>query len=925
MSGAPAADNNERESGWRLRHVQGDEPTSHLDTPIPSPGGCEGSDDLAIGSSRLLCSEPDLVERFPRPGDRFLHFDLVEELGRGAFARVYLAKQQVLAHRLVVLKLTTTRTDEAQRLARLRHTNVVPVYSVHDTGQFQAVCMPYLGRLTLAHLIDALPPPGRERPRSGHALLTPLLADLRPGRPGRPPEPLDTLDRMSFADTALWLVAQLAGGLAHAHNRCILHRDLKPANVLVTADGVPMILDFNVSAESARTAAGGRIGGTVTYMAPEHLRAFAGVDQPVDERSDLYSLGVILYQLLTGQLPHPVPHEGSAEAKMAAMIHHRRTPPPEPSSLNRAVTPATDAIVLKLLDPVPDRRYQRAGDLHEDLTRQLANHTLRFAPDRSVRERGRKWRRRHPRAATSVVVAGVALLFLLIPAGVIAGRQSELAARAREIRRSEAVVGYQRTIDDLQTAAVQLGSRADPAFRDQGLTLAKDVLDRYAVTTDPGWEARPAVALLDPAQKAALKAALGEILVLMTRAEIQRAGPDPGVAAEAGRWNELAGLMFTVGDRPTVIDRQREELEHLRAGIPPPSRLPKPGPAREADLYFDGLDLATAGRYQDALRLLTPSCARRPDTFLAWFARGVCHDALGQSADAATAFAVCVVLRPDSAHAHLNRGLAHLKLRRFPEAEADFTRALELKPGWTVALLDRGLARDGLREFHAAEADFTAALADPVAPARLLFLRSKVRRAAGDTAGADADRAAGMARPPADALSWSTRGTWRMNAGEFDAAVADFDAALRINPAARDALLNKAVVLADYRHREAEAIPVFDRLLELAPDQVDARASRGVYLARLGRAAEARRDAADALRVDQSAYRLFQVAGLFAQLSKVDPKAKDEALKHLSRALRAGFNNPHLLKTDTDLDPIRDHPEFARIVAAIGQLDLAGR
>src|SRR5207302_3856080 len=119
---------------------------------------------------------------------------------------------------------------------------------------------------------------------------------------------------------------------------------------------------------------------------------------------------------------------------------------------------------------------------------------------------------------------------------------------------------------------------------------------------------------------------------------------------------------------------------------------------------------------------------------------------------------------------------------------------------------------------------------------------------AGDRAGYTVDRAEGMRREPADALSYRTRGTWRMEAGANEAAIADFDAALRIYPLDRDALLNKGIVLADHLRREADAIPVFDRLLELVPEHVDARCSRGVYHARLGHAAEARRDAADALR-----------------------------------------------------------------------------
>ena len=898
-----------------------EEATSRLDTPVRPPT----VDELPPGPP------PAEAEPFPQPGDRFLHFELVEELGRGAFARVYLAKQESLAHRLVVLKLTTTPTDEPQKLARLQHTNVVPVYSVHDAGRFHALCMPFLGRVTLARAIAHLTARTGKPPATGRDLLGTVLGGLAVS--GTAPvasslalsETREALGHMSFVEGSLWFAAQLAAGLAHAHARHILHRDLKPANVLVTVDGVPMILDFNVSSESARATYDGRIGGTLPYMAPEHLRAFAGEDTIVDERSDLYSLGVILYELLTGHLPHSTPVAASREAALAEMIAQRRHPPVPPSTSNPAVTPAVDALVLKLLDPVPILRYDRAEHLREDLTCQLAHRPLKFAADRSFREWGRKWRRRNPRLATGLAVAAFALLFLLLPAGLIAARESEIAARAQQVQRSEAEAGYAIAMQELRTAAVLLGSRSDPALREQGLALANAVLDRYGVPADPAWESQRGFALLDPEKRAALKAELGEVLILMTRAEAQKGGaPDA-----APRWNALAAQMFVDADRPAAIARQREELVARQVGRPVEAvAVPNPETARNADLYFDGLDLAATDRHAEALPLLARYCEKEPTRFLAWFARGVCHDALNQPADAVAAFAVCVALRPDSPFARADRGLARLKLRRYAEAEADFTAALALKPGAAltrITLLNRGLAREGQRKFREAEADFTAALDEPNAPTRLYFLRSRVRRLAGDATGADADRAEGLAKDPADALSWGTRGSWHLAARQYEAALADFDAALKLNPHSRDALLNKAVVLADHLHREADAIPLLDRLLELAPDYVDARCSRGVYLARLGRADEARRDAADALKADRGAYRQFQVAGLFAQLSKRDPKAKDEALRYLARALRAGFADANLLKTDPDLDPIRDDPGFVRLVATAGELDRLGR
>jgi tetratricopeptide (TPR) repeat protein len=485
------------------------------------------------------------------------------------------------------------------------------------------------------------------------------------------------------------------------------------------------------------------------------------------------------------------------------------------------------------------------------------------------------------------------------------------------------VLTFQGTTADLETAAVLLESRVEPGFRDQGLALAKDVLARYGLPDDADWQSRPEFARLDPADQARFRATLAEALILMTRAEAQRGGHSPAALAAARHWNDLAERMLPPEERPAVLARHRAELDARAAGRPVPPVTP--APARDADLYFDGLDLAAAGRFRDALPLLVRFTDRQPNHFRAWLAAGMCHYALGQYVDAAAAFGVCVALRPDFPFAHLNRGLADLKLRRFVEAERDLTRALELKPDWPIALRNRGLARTGLRKFAAAEADFTAALAVPGEPTRLHFLRAEARAGRGVALRAAGDWLIGMTREPADATSYGARGKRWMDAKAWDLALADFDAALRLQPAMWEALLDKAIVLGDGLHREADAVPVLDRLLDLYPDHVEARAGRGVYLARLGRAGEARRDAEDVLRVDRSAFRLYQMAGLHAQLSKTDPAAKDEALRLFGRALRAGFRDWKTMADDPDIAPICDDPTFKQLLAAAGQLDRGGK
>src|SRR5262249_46640596 len=124
------------------------------------------------------------------------------------------------------------------------------------------------------------------------------------------------LREATAVQAAVWIVARLAEGLDHAHSRGLLHRDLKPANILLAADGTPMLLDFNLPAESQPPSAEGEIGramlgGTLPYMAPEHLDAFdphgTTPADAVDERADIYALGLILFELLAGEHPIPMP------------------------------------------------------------------------------------------------------------------------------------------------------------------------------------------------------------------------------------------------------------------------------------------------------------------------------------------------------------------------------------------------------------------------------------------------------------------------------------------------------------------------------------------------------------------------------------------------------------------------------------------
>lgn len=831
----------------------------------------------------------------------FPQLEILKCLGRGGMGVVYQARQKSL-NRLVALKLLAPErvrdvkfaerfTKEAHALAALNHPHIVTVHDFGQAGGFYFLLMEYVDGVTLRHAMNA----GRFSPEQALAVVPPVCEALE-----------------------------------YAHQHGIVHRDIKPENLLLDKTGRVKVADFGIARMlepdgPAPVLAGTQPAGTPHYMAPEEKPR----PRP-DHRADIYSLGVVLYEMLTLELPFPVLAAPDRLETARRQLAARAVPPEPVRAVNPAVSRSVAAIVVKLLDPDPARRYQTADQLREDVARHLADRSLRHAPCPSVRERLAKWRRRNRRLAPALAVAVAALLLFILPATLIAARQAqiaaraeEVAARAREVQRAEAAVGAEEAIAQLRVAATELGSRVDPTSPERGLRSARAVVDRYGVT-ESDWEARPAVSALDPGRQSALKSALAEVLILMTRAEAETGGFAPGAVATGLRWNAAAGRLFEPDARPAVLDRLRAELEARRDGLPV-APLAVPHSDRDTDLFFDGLDLAAADRYREALAPLSRFCDRNPTHFQGWFARGVCHDVLGHHADAAHCFDVCLAVVPDFPFAVVNRGIVRLKMKRFPEAEADLTRALELKPGWALALWHRGLARAGQAQWKGAEADYTTALADPAAPTRLYFLRSKVRLEGGDMFGSILDFVTGMKREPNDPVSWVARGAQRI-AREPEQALADFDTALRLAPNLREALVNKAWVLADHLHREADALPVLDRLLDQYPDHIEARAGRGVYLARLGRAVEARREAAAVLGAEPTAYRKYQMAGLYAQLAKHDPRGPDraEALRLLARALRAGFNDLPALKEDPDLDPIRRDPLFERLIAAAGQLEPGG-
>jgi serine/threonine protein kinase len=406
---------------------------------------------LTVDNPGLIAEPPR--KKWPESGDVFVGFSVVGELGRGAFARVYLATEPALGGRSVVLKVGMRGSAEAEILGRLRHDNIVPVYAMRQdmlTGM-TVVCMPYLGATTLADVLEyAFARPGM--PANAAILLQAAKPKAEEEESLGPLKPSPILVSGTYVDGVLDMGIQLAEALAFVHKRKIYHRDLKPSNVLVRPDGRPMLLDFNLSFDEQ--AAQQTLGGTLIYMAPEMLRAIMNRDAGpclVDARSDLYSLGVILYEMLSGEHPFEAVFWGkSAEGNRRRLAELQKTALRPLRDANPQVDKKVARVVDRCLAYEPRDRFESAAELARAL--------------RGCLSRPQRWRRRLARHPYAVVGSGLAGVVLAAAVAVFLAvrepySQRELRAGMRAFEQeqySEAIDRLSRSLDEAESPQAYL-------------------------------------------------------------------------------------------------------------------------------------------------------------------------------------------------------------------------------------------------------------------------------------------------------------------------------------------------------------------------------------------------------------------------------------------------------------------------------------
>jgi serine/threonine-protein kinase len=816
----------------------------------PEPNAATGQEPTIFSPSADAASVPGTMELPAIPG-----YEVIKELGRGGMGVVYLAWQQDL-NRLVALKMILTGAlagagelarfrTEAEAGARLQHPHIVQIYEVSRHDQRPYIALEYVEGGSLAQKLDGTPFPARQ---------------------------------------AVELLHVVSRAVHYAHQRGIVHRDLKPGNVLLTADGMPKITDFGlakirVGGGEAHTRSGAVVG-TPSYIAPEMA---GGKARDAGPAVDVYALGAILYELLTGRPPF------KAETPLETLLQVQTVEPVAPSRLQPKLSRDLATITLKCLEKEPTKRYASAEALAEDLRRFLAGEPIQARRAGNI-ERSWRWSRRHPAAAA--LVATLLLSLIGGTTGVIgyiqyrAERQATTAARKARIERQvEVALQEARTLGErawtltetpplwgstlsLALAAV---ARAEAVVTEAEQLVDQDLLDRVSgikselraaeqdrlmvdaldqIRLQQNWvhgrdrystqEAAAKPKYLEAFRKYGLE--LGA-MPLEKAVDLIRAKREPVRSAlvsalddwvwwEPARSEQSEWLRKVIAgaDQDKWRQKLRQALEH-----PHPESLDRLADDEESGrqpataLCLLGKTLLRQGVHASAIRVLRRAQDRFPGDF--WINEELAL-ALPHPQEAITYHRIALALRPRSFGVHNNLGGALRAAGDLAGAIAAFRKAIDLNPrdagahnNLGVALLDTGRP-DVLAEAMAALQK--AMTLDPKFAPAYANLGNALRRKQ-DLAGAITEYQKAIQLDPEYVVAHNNLGVALHQQGDLPAAIAAYRQAISIDCSYARAYQHLGIALKD-QYDLPEAIAAYRMAIELDPDYAPAYANLGSAL-----------------------------------------------------------------------------------------------
>lgn len=363
-------------------------------------------------------------------GQMIGHYELVEKFNSGRRADVFKAKDTNLG-RWVVLKIVgpsiRISTQEARFLAKLRHPNILPIHEAFESDLRQCIVTPFVDGITVAELIQYW-----------HSESNIELHRI--------PERFKS-GRISIARMTVELMLEVMPAARHAHNQGVLHCDIKPSNMMLEQSGNPLLMDFDVAIASDSVKA---VGGTANYASPEQQGALTAANENsrrrIDHRSDIYSVGVVMYELLTGKLPH-----SKSDSELRFFL-----------SKTKGATPSLGSIVVRCLQQTPDDRYQSVGELQEDLECWAQIKPLKYAPDHSWFEKAYRGFRRRPMLATAVLTSLVIILVMVFSRIHDVNQVAKMLDRVEVDLKSAEVIDAKRIANQMVDAQSVLG-RSHPA------------------------------------------------------------------------------------------------------------------------------------------------------------------------------------------------------------------------------------------------------------------------------------------------------------------------------------------------------------------------------------------------------------------------------------------------------------------------------